>query len=118
MPSTIPNAGNTFTPFNTVRHLLRIALLSLIVSQSEAVLSKEAIAYWTSFAAAGNPSTDKESISPAWESFIAPDSSRRRLVLNRGNNTATNSTMETLTDAEMARCRFWMSEEVTAETRV
>ncbi|KAJ7866069.1 Alpha/Beta hydrolase protein [Mycena olivaceomarginata] len=100
--NTIANAGNTFTPFNT----------------SEAVLSKEAIAYWTSFAAAGNPSTDKESISPAWESFIAPDSSRRRLMLNRGNNTATNSTMETLTDAEMARCRFWMSEEVTAETRV
>ncbi|KAJ7488146.1 Alpha/Beta hydrolase protein [Mycena latifolia] len=83
--NTFGNAGNTFTPFNT----------------SEAVLSKEAIAYWTSFAATGNPSTDKEIISPVWESFAAPDGSRRRLMFNRGGNTATNSTMETLTEAEI-----------------
>ncbi|KAJ7917211.1 Alpha/Beta hydrolase protein [Mycena leptocephala] len=101
-PSTFGNAGNTFTPFNT----------------SEAVLSREAIAYWTSFAATGNPSTDRESISPAWESFVAPDSSHRRLMLTRGGNTATNSTMETITEAEIQRCQFWMSEDVTAETRV
>ncbi|KAJ7245630.1 Alpha/Beta hydrolase protein [Mycena haematopus] len=100
--NTFGNAGNTFTPFNT----------------SEAVLSREAIAYWTSFAATGDPSTDKESISPSWESFVAADSSRRRLMLNRGNNTATNSTMETITQAEMQRCQFWMSEDVTAETRI
>jgi len=100
--NTFGNAGNTFTPFNT----------------SEAVLSKEAIAYWTSFAATGNPSTDKESISPTWESFVGPESSRGRIMLNRGTNTATNSTMETLTEAEMQRCQFWMSEDVTAETRV
>ncbi|KAF7350217.1 Carboxylic ester hydrolase [Mycena venus] len=100
--NTFGNAGNTFTPFNT----------------SEAVLSKEAIAYWTSFAATGNPSTDKESISPTWEFFVGPESSRRRIVLTRGSNTSTNSTMESLTEAEMQRCQFWMSEEVTAETRV
>jgi carboxylesterase type B len=100
--NTFGNAGNTFTPFNT----------------SEAVLSKEAIAYWTSFAATGDPSADKESISPAWESFVGPDSSRRRLMLTRGNNTATNSTMETITEAKMQRCQFWMSENVTAETRI
>ncbi|KAJ7691010.1 Alpha/Beta hydrolase protein [Mycena rosella] len=100
--NTFNNAGNAFTPFNT----------------SEAVLSKEAIAYWTSFAATGNPSTDKESISPTWESFVAPDGSRRRLEFTRGGNTATNSTMQTIGEAEMARCQFWMSENVTAETRI
>ncbi|KAJ7825505.1 Alpha/Beta hydrolase protein [Mycena olivaceomarginata] len=84
----------------------------------DGVLAKEAIAYWTSFAAAGNPSTDKESISPTWEFFIGPESSRRRIVLNRGSNTSTNSRMETLTEAEMQQCQFWMSEDVTAETRV
>ncbi|KAF5350804.1 hypothetical protein D9758_010360 [Tetrapyrgos nigripes] len=53
--STIANAGNTFTPFNT----------------SEATLSREAIAYWTSFGAAGNPSKTKLSTSPAWEAFAS-----------------------------------------------
>ncbi|KAJ7890212.1 hypothetical protein B0H13DRAFT_1626466, partial [Mycena leptocephala] len=85
---------------------------------SEAILAKEAVAYWTSFAATGNPSTDRESISPVWESFVAPDSSHRRLMLTRGGNTATNSTMETISEAEIQRCQFWMSEAVTAETRV
>ncbi|KAJ7936529.1 hypothetical protein B0H13DRAFT_2303567 [Mycena leptocephala] len=47
-PSRFGNAGNAFTPFHT----------------SEAVLAKETVAYWTSFAATGNPSTDRESISP------------------------------------------------------
>ncbi|KAJ7637392.1 Alpha/Beta hydrolase protein [Mycena polygramma] len=101
--STFGNAGNTFTPFNT----------------SEAVLSREAIAYWTSFAAAGNPSTDKEAISPGWDAFVGPDSSsRRRLKLTRGSDTATNSMMETITEDEIQRCQFWMSEDVVAETRV
>jgi hypothetical protein len=82
------------------------------------VLAKEAIAYWTSFAATGNPSTDKESISPAWDSFVALDGSLRRLMLTRGDNTVTNSTMQNITDAEIARCQFWMSEDVVAETRI
>ncbi|KAJ7503930.1 Alpha/Beta hydrolase protein [Mycena galericulata] len=98
-PSRVGNAGNTFTLFHT----------------SEAVLAKEAVAYWTPFAATGNPSTDRESISPVWESFVAPDSSHRRLMLTPGGNTAT---METISEAEIQRCQFWMSEAVTAETRV
>ncbi|KAF7328612.1 Carboxylic ester hydrolase [Mycena sanguinolenta] len=100
--NTFGNAGNTFTAFNS----------------TEAVLSKEAIAYWTSFAATGNPSIDKESISPVWESFVVPDGSRRHLMLNRGSNTATNSTMETITADKIQRCQFWMSENVTAQTRI
>ncbi|KAJ6503899.1 Alpha/Beta hydrolase protein [Mycena sanguinolenta] len=100
--NTFGNAGNTFKAFNT----------------SEAVVSKEAIAYWTSFAATGDPSTDKESISPVWESFAAPDGSRRHLFITRGTNTATNSTMETTTAAKIQRCQFWMSENVTAQTRI
>ncbi|KAJ6517037.1 Alpha/Beta hydrolase protein [Mycena vulgaris] len=100
--NTFGNAGNTFTPFNT----------------SEAVLSREAIAYWTSFGATGNPSLDKQATSPTWESFVGPDGSRARLMLNRGGNTVTNSTMERITDAEIERCQFWMSEDVVAETRI
>ncbi|KAJ7489618.1 Alpha/Beta hydrolase protein [Mycena galericulata] len=100
--NSFANAGNTFTPFNT----------------SEAVLSKEAIAYWTSFAATGNPSTNKESTSPAWESFVASGALRRHLVLTRGGDTVTNSTMQNITEAKIQRCQFWMNETVTAETRV
>ncbi|KAJ7101379.1 Alpha/Beta hydrolase protein [Mycena belliarum] len=100
--NTFGNAGNTFTPFNT----------------SETVLSKEAIAYWTSFATTGDPSREKMSVSPAWDSFSAPDASRRRLMFNRGGNTSTNSTMQAITEEEIRRCQFWMSEDVTAETRV
>ncbi|KAJ6613126.1 Alpha/Beta hydrolase protein [Mycena sp. CBHHK59/15] len=96
--SPFGNAGNTFTP--------------------EAVLASEAIAYWTSFAATGNPSTDKKATSTAWESFAAPNASRRRLILTRGGDSVTNSTMQNLTMGEVQRCQFWMSENVTAETRV
>ncbi|KAJ7637367.1 alpha/beta-hydrolase [Mycena polygramma] len=96
------NAGNTFTPFNA----------------SEAVLAKEAIAYWTSFGATGNPSTDKEGTSPLWEPFVETNSSRRRLVLARGNDTITKSAMESITEAQIKRCEFWMSEDVVAETGV
>ncbi|KAJ6468143.1 Alpha/Beta hydrolase protein [Mycena vitilis] len=99
----VGNAGNTFTPFNT----------------SEAVLSGEAVAYWTSFAAAGNPSTDKEAISPVWDSFATPNAtSRRQLMVNRGDDTVTDSRMGTMTETEIQRCQFWMSADVVAETRV
>ncbi|KAJ7880088.1 Alpha/Beta hydrolase protein [Mycena leptocephala] len=94
---TFENAGNTFTKFNTASQ----AFLS------EAVLSKEAIAYWTSFAATGNPSTDKLPTSMEWEPFVGPD-----------RNAVTNSTMQTITKAEIQRCQFWMSEDVTAETMI
>ncbi|KAJ7892416.1 Alpha/Beta hydrolase protein [Mycena leptocephala] len=105
---TFENAGNTFTKFNTASQ----------ACLSEAVLSKEAIAYWTSFAATGNPSTDKLPTSMEWEPFVGPDSSRRRILLTRGGNAVTNSTMQTITKAEIQRCQFWMSEDVTAETMI
>ncbi|KAK7046454.1 carboxylic ester hydrolase [Favolaschia claudopus] len=120
--NTFGNAGNTFTPFNTVSLELYPLTLIMIKFQSESVLSKEAIAYWTSFAATGNPSADKKATSPTWEQFTSSASDltslRRRLMLNRGSDTATNSTMETITEAEMERCQFWMSQAVIAETRV
>ncbi|KAF8997748.1 alpha/beta-hydrolase [Cyathus striatus] len=101
--STVPNAGVSFTPFNS----------------SEAVLSKEAIAYWTSFIATGNPSTSKISNSPTWAGFTAADGGRQRLLFDRGNDVKSNSTMQTVTEAEITRCKFWMTQEdVTAETRV
>jgi len=100
--NTFNNAGNTFTPFNT----------------SEATLSKEAIAYWTSFGATGDPSVDKEETSPAWESFAGPGGTRRHMVLTRGGNMATNSTMGNFTTEQIQRCQFWMSANVTAETRI
>ncbi|KAF9458163.1 Alpha/Beta hydrolase protein [Collybia nuda] len=99
---TFANAGNTFTPFNT----------------SEAVLSREAIAYWSSFVAHGNPTAGKKPISPSWLDYVADDGSRQRLVLTRGGDTVTNSVMETITAGEAERCKFWMSEEVVEETRI
>ncbi|KAK0217400.1 alpha/beta-hydrolase [Armillaria nabsnona] len=99
--NTFGNAGNTFTPFNT----------------SEATLSWEAIKYWTAFASTGDPSSDQDVHAPLWEKYVRPDA-LRRMVLSRGNDTATGSRMETVPDEEIARCRFWMSEDVTAETRV
>ncbi|KAJ6571456.1 hypothetical protein B0H19DRAFT_1130021, partial [Mycena capillaripes] len=106
--NTFENAGNTFTPFNTVRQTpypLEVAYIADL--RAKPFSPKEAIPYSTSFAATGNPSTDKESISPSWDSFITPDLLRRRLMLTRGSNTATNSTMETITEVEMQRCQ-WM----------
>ncbi|KAK0203917.1 alpha/beta-hydrolase [Desarmillaria ectypa] len=99
--NTFGNAGNTFTPFNA----------------SEATLSQEAIKYWTSFASTGDPSSDQAVHVPLWEQYFGSDA-RRRMVLSRGNDTITASHMETVPDDEIARCRFWMSEDVTAETRV
>ncbi|KAJ7599209.1 Alpha/Beta hydrolase protein [Mycena floridula] len=96
------NAGHTFTPFNA----------------SEAIVAKEAIAFWTSFARNHNPTTEKMPTSPAWEPFAPSTEVRQRMVLNRGDDTATLSAMETISAAEMERWAFWMSEDVVAETRV
>jgi len=121
--STIANAGNTFTPFNAVSTFFlssRDFSKPAIPYQSEAALSKEAIAYWTSFAKHGNPSTSRLANTTAWDSF-APDLSdggRHRLIIARGTDTAGNNTMERISDAEIDRCNFWMSEEVTSETRI
>ncbi|KAL1711094.1 Alpha/Beta hydrolase protein [Schizophyllum commune] len=100
--NTIPNAGNTFTAFN----------------ESEAVVSQEAIAYWTSFARTGDPSAAKYPTSPHWPPFAANDGRRQRLLVREGTSEKTSSAAEDISDYELIRCAFWMSEEVTAETRV
>ncbi|KAF7324202.1 Carboxylic ester hydrolase [Mycena kentingensis (nom. inval.)] len=106
--NTIPNAGNTFTPFN----------------ESESLLSREAIAYWTSFGTTGNPNTSKLPTSPPWAPFNSsltePEEGRAHLVLTRGadGGTVTASAMGVKGPSQIERCVFWMSEEVTEETRV
>ncbi|KAJ3835491.1 Alpha/Beta hydrolase protein [Lentinula raphanica] len=104
--NTFANAGNTFTPFNA----------------SESVVSREAIAYWTSFAQSGNASSAKILTSPAWEVFAPTGHSqaneRQRLLISRGNDTDTASQMQFVSSAERERCMFWMSEGVTKQTRV
>ncbi|KAK0444572.1 alpha/beta-hydrolase [Desarmillaria tabescens] len=77
--STFGNAGNTFTPFNT----------------SEATLAKEAIAYWTTFASSGGPSSFKAStFASSWEKYVTPNNTRQRMVFIRGNDTMTASQMK------------------------
>ncbi|KAK0439353.1 Alpha/Beta hydrolase protein [Armillaria borealis] len=104
--STFGNAGNTFTPFNT----------------SEAILAKEAIAYWTTFASSGDPSSfafaTSSPSSSSWEKYVAPNNTRQRMVFIRGNDTMTTSRMKSITGAEIDRCKFWMSEDVIAELRI
>ncbi|KAK0489524.1 alpha/beta-hydrolase [Armillaria luteobubalina] len=100
--STFGNAGNTFTPFNTV---------------PKPTLSREAINYWTAFASTGDPSSDQDAHVPLWEKYVRSDT-LRRMDLSRGNDTVTGSRMVTVPANEIARCKFWMSEDVTAETRV
>ncbi|KAJ3782110.1 Alpha/Beta hydrolase protein [Lentinula aff. detonsa] len=99
---TLANAGNSFTAFNA----------------SESVVSKEAIAYWTSFSQFGHPSSTKLSTSPAWEVFAPINSTRQRLLITEGNDTVTASQMQLVSSAERERCMFWMSEDVTSQTRV
>ncbi|KAJ4495367.1 Alpha/Beta hydrolase protein [Lentinula lateritia] len=109
--NTLENAGNSFAAFN----------------ESESALSREAIAYWTSFSQSGDPSSSKLSTSPAWEVF-APNTfsdldsingTRQRLLIARGNDTAiTASQMQFISSAERERCMFWMSEGVANQTRV
>ncbi|KAF9558576.1 alpha/beta-hydrolase [Agrocybe pediades] len=103
--NTLVNAGNSFTPFNA----------------SEAVLSHEAIAYWTSFAANGDPSKNKLAASPTWDkfaNFAAGVNVQVRMRLDRGNDSATASRMETISAAQMKRCEFWMSDAVVGQTGV
>lgn len=98
-----PNAGFTFTPFN----------------QSEAVLNREAIAYWVSFVSTGNPSSHKLSGSPFWGSFTGSgEVSRSRMALMLGNNDSTQSALERISQFEVDICAFWMQADVTAQTRL
>ncbi|KIK70031.1 hypothetical protein GYMLUDRAFT_537146 [Collybiopsis luxurians FD-317 M1] len=105
--NTLVNAGNSFTPFNA----------------SELAVSKEAIAYWTSFAQSGDPLVSKLTTSPVWDAFApggssTSNSTRQRLFITRGNSTLTASQMQFVSSAERERCQFWMSEGVTNQTRI
>ncbi|KAI5896640.1 alpha/beta-hydrolase [Schizophyllum commune H4-8] len=117
--NTIPNAGNTFTAFNEVRPSFAVIHWARCSPPiSEAVVSQEAIAYWTSFARTGDPSAAKYPTSPSWPPFAADDGRRQRLLVKEGTSEKTSSAADDISDYELIRCAFWMSEEVTAETRI
>ncbi|KAK0219847.1 Alpha/Beta hydrolase protein [Armillaria fumosa] len=101
--NTFGNAGNTFTPFNT----------------SEAILAEETIAYWTTFASSGDPSsltsTTSSLSSSSWEKYVTPNNTRQRMVFIQGNDTNTASRMKSISGAEIDRCEFWMSDDVIAD---
>ncbi|KAK0217399.1 Alpha/Beta hydrolase protein [Armillaria nabsnona] len=81
----------------------------------------EAIAYWTTFASSGVPSTfasATSSPSSSWEKYVTPNNTRQRMVFIRGNDTMTASRMKSITGVEIDRCKFWMSEDVIAELRI
>ncbi len=63
----------------------------------------------------GDPSSDKLAEAPVWESY---EVGRRRLIITRGNDMHSASAMGQFTEELSKRCRYWMSERVTAETRV
>ncbi|TFY78665.1 hypothetical protein EWM64_g5346 [Hericium alpestre] len=97
------NAGFTFTAFNS----------------SETLVSKEAIAYWTSFVSSGDPSTGKAPGSPSWQGFTGSNgSSRSRIAPTLGDDKVTGTTLERIPEFEVERCAFWMQEWVTAQTKV
>ncbi|KAF4580259.1 hypothetical protein EYR40_003193 [Pleurotus pulmonarius] len=106
----LPNALNSFKAFN----------------ESEARLSQEAIGFWTSFISSGNPSTENVPARINWAPFSSNSSSNTtvaahsRIVLERGSDggTQTNTVIESIPEVEFERCKFWMSTDVTAETRV
>ncbi|PPQ64464.1 hypothetical protein CVT24_008474 [Panaeolus cyanescens] len=101
--NTFGNAGNTFTAFN----------------ETEKTLSSEAIAYWTSFGASGNPSTYKRSASPVWPAYVTNSTSAsKRLFIDKGSDTTTSTSVQDISQQQIERCKFWMSKEVAAQTRI
>ncbi|KAF4580397.1 hypothetical protein EYR40_003113 [Pleurotus pulmonarius] len=106
-----PNALNSFRAFN----------------ESEARLSQEAIGFWTSFIASGNPSAAAAPARIVWTPFISSSPSNTttttvhsRIVLERGDDEGmkTKTMIELIPAEDIERCNFWMSSNVTAETRV
>jgi len=98
--NTAANAGFTFKAFNS----------------TETPLSEEMVAFWTSFASSGNPSTTKKSFSPTWKTF--PSSKGRMVMTEATNSSGTASGMEVTPTDEIARCRFWMSLNATSNTTI
>ncbi|THH05598.1 hypothetical protein EW145_g4680 [Phellinidium pouzarii] len=95
------NAGFIFTAFN----------------ETEAPLSQESIAFWTSFISSGDPSNFRKSFSPAWDPF----SSGTRMVLTQDTTNGTSLTssgMEVTPPSQIERCMFWMSDNVTSQTGI
>ncbi|KAI0322570.1 hypothetical protein OF83DRAFT_1092880 [Amylostereum chailletii] len=80
-------------------------------NESEAALSREAIAAWTSFV-----SSDLTEHATLWPTY-KPDV-RNRMVFTRGNGNATASQLEQISAFEAARCAFWMQEDVVDQTGV
>ncbi|KAH8834779.1 alpha/beta-hydrolase [Flagelloscypha sp. PMI_526] len=97
------NAENSFTPFN----------------ETEAALSQEAIAYWTSFAIHGDPNPSRLSYTPVWEPF-AVGSERKRLVISESKVVGESASgMEVIAQIKLDRAfKFWMSDKVLDETKV
>ncbi|KAI0037229.1 Alpha/Beta hydrolase protein [Vararia minispora EC-137] len=97
---TAPNAGFTFEPFNA----------------SEARLSSEAIAFWTSFVTSQDPSVERLVGTPSWPTYTSQ--SRSRMVFSLGNALASASVVEQIDEFETSRCAFWFQKKVTEQTTV
>ncbi|KAL5525113.1 hypothetical protein ACEPAF_8982 [Sanghuangporus sanghuang] len=91
-------------------------LIALPIIWTEDALSKESVAFWTSFISAGNPSASREFISPEW----LPFSSGSRIVLNQPSNSSlmSASIMEVAPPKEVEWCKFWMAENAIWQTRL
>ena len=89
------------------------------ILQTEGLLSRETIKFWTSFIASGDPSLHRLSSSPAWSRFTSGQPGRMVLTQDTSNNaTGTASMLELISPAEMERCSFWMALNATAQIRV
>ena len=84
--------------------------------QSEAILSKQAVGYWTSFTATGNPSTERVKGSLAWPRYTA--SERHEMVFTRGNARRAASEVRLWSDYKTSRCEWWFQKNVTEQTAV
>lgn len=85
------NGTTTFTPQNPV----------------QTSFAQELIAYWLSFARAGDPNTYKLERSPAWPSYTASKKARIVLQQNRENNSqSSGSYIELEPEVESKRCQF------------
>ncbi|KAH8834769.1 Alpha/Beta hydrolase protein [Flagelloscypha sp. PMI_526] len=100
---SLANAENTFTPFN----------------ETEAAVSREAIAFWTSFAINGNPSTSRLPLSPKWTGFDGGRGKRMRMVVTQSDKLGVSASgMEEIDKGKLERCEFWMRDDVVEETRI
>ncbi|KAF9493212.1 alpha/beta-hydrolase [Pleurotus eryngii] len=98
----------------------------IIVAQSEARLSQEAIGFWTSFIVSDNLEAPARitwlpfaSSSPS--NSTRPQTAHSCVVSERGDDdsgTNTKTIIESISGEDIERCNFWMNANVTAETRL